>query len=232
MNEPPLPRATSAPSASGRSRQASPGSADRLVPAYFGPWANDEWESLVRLRPAIVVINPANGPGEAPHGGYPEKVDRCRAFGAEVLGYVSTRWLQRPIGEIAGDVANYASWYGTSGAFFDEIPNGSSHGRLRALARLNELTGPHRTVFNCGQPIPRRWYRSIPGALWGTFEGGPAQLLRTSFFGPPLRQIHLVHSVPDSAAASVVAELSRRGVGFSCVTSDEMPNPWDVCPKG
>ena len=228
MNEPPRPRV--APPPSGRPRLASIDLAGRLVPAYFGPWADAEWDALVRMRPAIVVINPANGPGAAPHLDYRKNVDRCRAFGAEVLGYVATGWLQRSIDEIAGDVANYASWYGTSGTFFDEIPNGSAPGRLGALARLDELTGPQRTVFNCGQPIPQRWYREFPRVLWGTFEGGPAQLRETSFAGPPRRQVHLVHSVPESAAATVVAELLRRGVGFSCVTADEMPNPWDVCP--
>ena len=234
MNEPPPPRNAPPPSspAPGRSRRVSPGSAAGIVPAYFGPWANEEWELLVRLRPAIVVINPANGPGRAPHGGYRENVDRCRAFGADVLGYVATGWLRRPIDEVADDVTNYGSWYGTSGAFFDEIPNGSARGRLATLARLNALTGRQRTVFNCGQPIPLRWYRVFPEVLWGTFEGAPAQLLETSFLGPALRQIHLVHSVPSSATSTVVAELARRGVGFSCVTTDEMPNPWDVCPPG
>jgi hypothetical protein len=200
------------------------------VPAYFGPWAASEWESLVRMRPAIVVINPAHGPGVSAHGGYRENVDRCRAFGAEVLGYVATGWLRRSIDDVADDVANYASWYGTSGTFFDEIPNSSAPGRVGELRKLDELTWTQRTVFNCGQPIPQRWYRLFPRVLWGTFEGGPAQLRETAFVGPPHRQVHLVHSVPETAAARVSAELSRRGVGFSCVTADEMPNPWDVCP--
>lgn len=232
MIEPPLPRVAVPAASSGRAPVAPAVPADRLVPAYFGPWANTEWDALVGMRPAIVVINPANGPGSAPHLGYRENVDRCRAFGAEVLGYVATGWLRRSIDEIAGDVENYASWYGTSGTFFDEIPNGSARGRLGVLARLDGLTGPQRTVFNCGQPVPRHWYRALPGPLWGTFEGGPAQLGATSFVGPPRRQLHLVHSVPASAKLAVSAELARRGVGFSCITADEMPNPWDVCPVG
>ena len=145
---------------------------------------------------------------------------------------MATRWLQRSVDDIADEADRYRQWYRTSGTFFDEIPNRSAHGRLGALARLDELTRPQLTVFNCGQPIPNRWYRLFPGVLWGTFEGGPQQLAESSFVGPPRRQIHLVHSVSEPTAPAVAAELQRRGVGFSCVTADELPNPWDVCPAG
>ncbi len=230
MNEPTRSRVLSSRRSSvpTSTERASPSS--RVIPAYFGPWETGEWEALLAQRPAIVVINPADGPGEAPHIGYPEIVERCVAIGAEVLGYVATGWLQRPVDAIADEANRYRRWYGTSGTFFDEIPNRSAPGRLGALSRLDALTGPRRRVFNCGQSIPKRWYRLFPGVLWGTFEGGPGQLAESSFVGPPRRQIHLVHSVSERTAAAVAAELSRRGVGFSCVTADEMPNPWDVCP--
>ncbi len=207
-----------------------PTASSRVVPAYFGPWATDEWDALFALRPAIVVINPANGPGEKPHDGYREIVERCEEIGTEVLGYVATGWLQRGADDIADDAHSYRRWYGTSGTFFDEIPNRSARGGLGVLTRLDELMRPQRTVFNCGQPIPRRWYRLFPGVVWGTFEGGPAQLAESAFVGPPRRQIHLVHSVSAPTAAAVAAELTRRGVGFACITADELPNPWDVCP--
>ena len=207
-----------------------PTSSGRVIPAYFGPWATGDWDALFGLRPAMVVINPANGPGEKPHHGYREIVERCEEIGAEVLGYVATRWLRRRVDEIADEAQRYRRWYGTSGTFFDEIPNRSARGGLGLLTRLDELMSPQRTVFNCGQPIPKRWYRLFPGVLWGTFEGGPEQLAESSFVGPARRQIHLVHSVSAPSAAAVAAELARRGVGLSCITADELPNPWDVCP--
>lgn len=209
---------------------AAPRVATNIVAAYFGPWAMEHWDALASLRPSIVVINPDSGPGSRPHGGYVEIVERCERLGASVYGYVSTRWLDRSFADIAVEVAHYGQWYGVSGVFFDEIPNGSARGRVDDLSRLDALTGHQRTVFNCGAPVPLRWYRLLPDVLWGTFEGGPDQLAASTFRGPPRRQIHLVHSVSPLASERVHRYLDDRRVRYVCVTEDEMPNPWDVCP--
>jgi Spherulation-specific family 4 len=201
-----------------------------VVPAYFGPWAIAAWEALIELAPSVVIVNPANGPGETGHEGYRELVGRLADRGSEVLGYVSTSWMTRDHADIATDVARYREFYGVEGAFFDEIPNAPAEGRTAALRRLGAILGPSRTVCNCGQPIPPRWFDALPGVRWGTFEGGPGALKASRFTGPPDRQIHLVHSVTDADADAVHATLAERGVAFGCVTSDEFPNPWDVLP--
>ena len=205
--------------------------AQLAVPAYFGPWERAEWDVLIDRRPGVVVINPANGPGRACERAYGDVIGRCRTIGAEVLGYLSTRWLDRPVDETAEEAARYRDWYGVSGLFFDEVPNVPTKGRVKVLSRLNDLTPPGQTVFNCGQPIPDRWYRLLPDVRWGTFEGSPAQLAATSFRGPARRQMHFVHSVTNATVGAVRAELHLRDVGFACVTTDQMPNPWDVCPQ-
>ena len=207
-----------------------------FVPAYFGPWETRHWATLVKHRPAAVVVNPASGPGTSEHHGYRALVASLHALGIGVYGYIATNWLQRTLEELVSDTKHYADWYGVHRPFFDEIPNGSSVTRRpnaeppTMLRELANVVGEDATVFNCGQPIPSHWYESFPNVRWGTFEGDPTQLASSSFLGPAERQIHFVHSVVRSRRDEVAVELARRDVGFTCVTSDPLPNPWDVCP--
>ena len=233
MNDSPRPRRPFAGVASSSAVRPESSTTARLaVPAYFGPWETREWDVLLARRPAVVIVNPANGPGTKPHVGYCEIIDRCSSVGAEVFGYLSTRWLRRSSAEIAEGVARYRDWYGVERVFFDEIPNGSRVGRIDVLSGLAAMTPTGGTVFNCGQPVPERWYRLLPNVRWGTFEGGPEQLAGSSFVGPPERQMHFVHSVTEASVAEVQTELDRRRVHYACVTDDLLPNPWDVCPRG
>ena len=201
-----------------------------VVAAYFGPWAVREWEATFHAAPSIVIINPANGPGDECHAGYQELVSQLVQRGVEVFGYVPTAWLTRDLAEMKRDIARYADFYAVDGAFFDEIPNAPRAGRVELLGRLAALAGPGSTVCNCGQPIPRRWFNALPAVRWGTFEGDPSTLEESRFAGPPQRQIHFVHSVNSVDRPAVLATLEDRNVGFACVTSDTMPNPWDVFP--
>lgn len=201
-----------------------------MVPAYFGPWEVDQWAELERQRPAAIIVNPANGPGEVEHDGYRALVARLIEQGAEVFGYVATSWLGRDRGDIADDVSHYNEWYGVVRVFFDEIPNQAPRGRRAELKHLSGLCGGERTVFNCGQPVPVRWFGILPGVRFGTFEGPADGLLRSAFAGPPQRQVHLVHSVSSDERRAVMAVLRQRRVAFACVTADTLPNPWDVCP--
>ena len=201
-----------------------------MVPAYFGPWEVEQWATLERLAPAAVIVNPANGPGQAELAGYRALAHRLCAQGTEVFGYVATAWLARNPADIADDVSHYADWYGVNCVFFDEIPNQPHPGRGAVLNQLRSLRGGDRTVFNCGQPVPVRWYRTVPDVRFGTFEGLAEGLHRSAFAGPPHRQVHLVHSVLPDQRNAVLAVLGQRKVAFACVTDDALPNPWDVCP--
>jgi hypothetical protein len=201
-----------------------------FVPAYFGPWETTSWRCLLALRPATVVVNPASGPGAFPVDGYLRLVDEMLSVGIEVLGYVSSRWLTRTTDEVAAEVDTYARWYDVRGVFLDEIPNVSAPGRVSRIASMADLVGPANTVANCGQPVPTAWFTRLPGLRIGTFEGTAELLAQTPLTGPPSRQVHFVHSVPAEERPSVATAVLERGVGGACITSDVMPNPWDVCP--
>lgn len=201
-----------------------------LVPAYFGPWEVAEWAALQRLRPAGVVLNPDSGAGDAEHAGYRPIAQWFASQGTEVFGYIATNWLGRTINDLSAEAKRYSEWYGVTGLFFDEIPNGSQRGRTAFLRSLASLWGGAHTVFNCGQPVPARWYSAVPDVRFGTFEGSAEDLARSAFVGPPHRQLHLVHSVTAAELSTVAATLAQRMVAFACVTADVIPNPWDVCP--
>ena len=195
------------------------------MPAYFGPWEGDAWERLLAARPAVIVINPASGPGERAHGGYRELVARFAITDTAVLGYVTTSYLAKPIASCATEAARHTDWYGVHGIFWDEVPAERERGRVAALRSLRSIAGSGpgvRCVFNPGRPVSRGWYRSLSDSVFVTFEGPASAYDVVDVRGPSDRQCHLVHSADGDPV------LPLPGVGFAYVTPDRPPNPWDV----
>ena len=208
--------------------------AQRLVPAYFGPWQAADWQNVLNERPAIVVLNPANGPGTSPFPEYRTLVSRLRRRGSTVLMYVHTGYFRRPIGLIEADVRRAIDYFGVDGVFFDEVPVDDARAVRATIKTLVGLT-PGLPVFNAGRVVPARWFTTWPDALFVTFEGSLRQFTErfsgdcgTAVVGPPGRQIWLVHSVPHRSLARVRRSADAHGVGFVYVTADKLPNPWDV----
>ncbi len=201
------------------------------VPAYFGPWEQTHWAELLACRPELVVINPDTGPGATVHSGYQSLVRQMRRSGTIVLGYVPTWWGQRPIASCRRDGDRYVSMYGTSGVFFDEVTV-----ELAALSNLRTLgTGYGHVGFNPGRVIPQEFRWALPAAVWVTFEGTARRYLERSTERDGISHptdCHLVHSVPRSLRLRVERALQRFQPGFSYVTADRMPNPWDVFDPG
>jgi hypothetical protein len=66
-----------------------------LVPAYFDPGGNglQYWDGLLAAAgsvPVTVVVNPKDGPGDAPDPNYTGVIARAGAAGVQVVGYVAT----------------------------------------------------------------------------------------------------------------------------------------------
>jgi Spherulation-specific family 4 len=205
-----------------------------LVPAYFGPWEVGHWSRLLADRPAIVVINPANGPGSGPSAQYLSLVRRLQESGSTVLMYVRTGYFRRPEPEIALDAANARAWFGVDGMFFDEVPVDDTASVAARLDTLAELS-PAYCVFNTGRTVFGDWFDRWPHALFVTFEGSAKQLTERfgnrpdrQVWGPAARQLWLVHSVPAGSRNRYRRLLGDAGLGFGYVTDDVLPNPWDV----
>jgi Spherulation-specific family 4 len=201
------------------------------VPAYFGPWELNAWGHLSGDRPAVVVLNPDNGPGRTPSPDYLALIESLRNRGIRTLVYVHTDYLRRDFDAIALDVKNALSWYRTDGIFFDEVPVEDTGAVRSTLAALESLST--RCAFNSGRVVPDSWYRRFPDATFVTFEGDPRQLAERTgptrgIEGPPERQWWLLHSAPVSTHSNVWELFRTLGIGLAYVTDDRLPNPWDV----
>jgi serine/threonine protein kinase len=97
-----------------------------LVPAYFYPADAGlaEWYRLLDSAQAaatVVVANPASGPGKDVDPNYSMVLKRAQEKGVVVLGYVSTKYGDRSLQEVKGEVDRWLKFYpGIQGIFFDE----------------------------------------------------------------------------------------------------------------
>ena len=204
------------------------------VPAYFGPWQKDDWTAVRRDRPAVVVINPANGPGTAPTAAYKRLTKSLQLGGTAVLMYVHTGYLTRPRHEMVLDAERAAAWFAVDGVFFDEVAAEDSRPVRSSLDFLAGLS-PGVCVFNAGREVPQRWFQRWPHASFVTFEGSAGQFVQRfgtgpcpQVTGPADRQWWLVHSLAPRYHARYWRLLEQAGVGYGYLTNDRLPNPWDV----
>jgi hypothetical protein len=199
-----------------------------LVPAYVPPEAILELARAVR--PGLIVINPASGPGAAPQVAYRAAVRQVQAGGGRVLGYVPTGYGARDPGQVGADIDRYASWYGTDGIFLDEVAPGPD--RLpyyRELAAHVRAPGERLVVLNPGT-VPDRAYFDIADVVV-TFEGAYGE------YAPPPDWIR---ALPAERVAALVYGASREQAadvldgsdyaGYVYVTSGTLPHPWGTVP--
>ncbi len=205
-----------------------------LVPLYVHP-AEDPgaWHQLISAADRVygVVLNPANGPGDAPDPAFVAAAGALRTAGARLLGYVDTDYGTRPAAQVAADVARHRAWYATDGCFLDRVTSAASElPAHRALVRGLRRDGTAPIVFNPGvHPAPG--YARLAD-LVVTFEGAwpvyvssftrPDWTLRV----PPERLCHLVYGVPEALIPLAVRTARERGAAVSGPVTGHPPNPW------
>ncbi|RSS52943.1 spherulation-specific family 4 protein [Streptomyces sp. WAC06614] len=209
-----------------------------LVPLYEHPAHHPEaWEALVRAASRLhsVVLNPGSGPGSAPDEGFADVAARLRAAGVTVLGYTDTDYGRRPHRDVVRDLLHHRDWYGTDGAFLDQVAAGPEllphYGRLAVAARA---AGADTLVLNHGVH-PHPGYAALADLLV-TFEG-PWDAYRAAdppppwtAGHPPERFCHLVYAVPPDAPATALA--AERGAGVHCAVPGTGAHPWGTLPYG
>jgi hypothetical protein len=205
-----------------------------LVPLYVHP-AEDpgSWHRLITAadRTYGVVLNPANGPGDAPDPAFASAAGALRAAGARLLGYVDTDYGTRAAAEVAEDARRHREWYGAQGCFLDRVSSApDALPAHRALVRALRRQGSAPVVLNPGvHPAPG--YARIADLLV-TFEG-PWSVYVSSFSRPdwtlrhrPERFCHLVYGVPEALAPLAVRTARERGAAVSGPVTGSLPNPW------
>jgi hypothetical protein len=204
-----------------------------LVPAYIPPQAIIE---LARRpsHPAMLVVNPASGPGAQAQESYVEAVKEGQDAGSRMLGYVSTDYGARPEAEVLADAERYRTWYGVDGIFLDETSHHADDlPHYRAIAEALRRSGLKVVVINPGV-VPARGYFDLADVVV-TFEGTFAQYGAALERAPawvadqPAGAIaHLVYAASPADAAAVDA--LHPHAGYVYVTSGRLPDPWGSTP--
>lgn len=216
---------------------------EAIVPAYFYPSPGSPWEDLndaaMRI-PLTAIMNPASGPGGGVNGDYVDAVNDLRAAGGRVIGYVSTSWAARPIGNVIDDVDDYLDWYDLDGIFFDEMTNSASPYNLNYYQTLyghvKSLDPSLIVVGNPGTNTDEEYLSTFAADHLIVFEGQGSSY---PGYSPSLWNFnhdassfgHLIHNVSSSAAMQQDLDLAvSRNAGMVFITDDTTPNPWDTLP--
>jgi Spherulation-specific family 4 len=210
-----------------------------IVPAYFHPacspadWA---WLAEHAAQVRMVVLNLADGPGHCPDPVVFPVLDRLRAAGVTVAGYVDTNYGQRQVRAALIDLRRYLDWYRVTGVFFDRAAAAVEQvGYYAGLAYQARQMGAQLVALNHGTH-PAEEYAEHADLL-GTFEGPwpvyvDLAVPRWARSRPASQFYHLAHSVPPESFRDAHWLAARRNVGCVYVTDNDGDNPWDRLPAG
>ncbi|MCT9077857.1 spherulation-specific family 4 protein [Streptomyces fulvoviolaceus] len=205
-----------------------------LIPYYEHPSVRPaEWNAIVAAAPRLhgVVLNPDSGPGERPDPAFAEVATRLRAADVRVLGYADTDYGRRPYADVVRDLDRHRDWYGTDGAFLDQVASGiEEFAHYRRLATAAWGAGFGTLILNHGtEPHPS--YARIADVLV-TFEGTwtSYRLLGPQPWrgGTGARLCHLVYGVPADIDLAALAR--ARGASVHCAVPGVGDHPWGTLP--
>jgi hypothetical protein len=195
------------------------------------------WERLVELPTgAVVILDPANGPGESPDPRYGVSVGAVMSRGVRVFGYVDTDYGRRPADAMVEDIRRYCEWYRPEGIFLDQTPASAVASSAIVEAARRARTAGLALAINPGQPDNPPHDADLADHVI-EFEGTLDLYRATRFVSPwrhrhdPDKFWHLVYEVPDAAAMRETASLAlERGAGLVYMTDGTLPNPWERLP--
>jgi Spherulation-specific family 4 len=206
-----------------------------FVPAFFAP---PGWAGLTAggRSPAVLILNPASGPGLAPDAALRPALRRATGDGIRVIGYVGTDYGQSPLAEAEKYVREYRAWYAVTGIFLDQTPNEGTGqiGYYRTLARYIRQTVPGATIWLNPGAYPDRAYMSV-GDVVMAFEGPFAtyQSLRIPAWARQYRSgrfAQTVYATPRASVAAAVRLSRQRNAGYLYLTDETGGNPYAGLP--
>jgi Spherulation-specific family 4 len=222
------------------------------VPAYFYPGAL--WEQLnaaAREVPLTAIMNPASGPQAGPGdiANYNLAVRALQAAGGRVIGYVSTRYGDRPLSEVIADIDLYLTQYTPlNGFFMDEmkqVPGAADLLYYQEIYRyIKTKNVVHQVTGNPGSYSGEIYLTSPPAAdTLVTYEnkvGYDTAVPPAWVFNYLARDfMHIPWNVATASQMEINVRLAKsRNTGQIYVTDDDgiIPgtsetNPWDTLPS-
>lgn len=201
---------------------------------YIGPM----WRHLAAAPPArttTAIANLGNGPGAMRDPEVAALFDQARAAGVRVVGYVYTRYGQRPLALVTRDVARWERWYGVDGIFVDNVTSvrAGNFAYYRSLSHRIRASAGRYIVMN-GWATQK--YMALADMLL-MFEGNVAGFRRfetpewTRSFNAS-RFASIVYGVRGQKAMRAVLDASKdRNVGTLYVTDGRWPHQYRYLPS-
>ncbi len=230
----------------------APASSQKMaVPAYFYA-TSPHWTQLQNAGPSsggpvgIAVMNPNSGPGSRQNLDYVNAVNKTRAAGAKLFGYVYTSYGARRLSAVKSDIDKYYKWYKVDGIFLDEAEYRDCNDDAYYQNLYNHVkTRGGQVILNPGTQTKECYadsanvivnFEDTYSAYAGKDSTGAYEYDKTEpawvHDYPPSLFWHLVHATPDEAAMrGAVALGKQRGAYHMYVTPDVLSNPWDTLPS-
>jgi hypothetical protein len=193
---------------------------------------------------AVIIMDPADGPGRAVDANYRSALDYCRSKRQTVIGYAYTQYRKRPLSAVKADIDRFFRLYPEiAGIFVDQISNDAApavKAYYRKLYDHVKATSPTALVVgNPGAAATTPWQVEDPvvADVLVIFEGPAAEYRKWSppdwvrarpaeLFG------HLVYKSRSRATTGAICAASQgKHAGWVYVTRGVMDNPWDVPPE-
>lgn len=206
-------------------------SARLALPWYIHPAAAPQdwaWLAAQRRGVSFAVVNVHNGPGRDDDEYYPATVAGLRKV--RTLGYVPVDYGNRPVADVARDIAAWQRLYRIGGIMFDELPSSA-----RSVARCAEYAAAARAAgirFLAANPgvFPSLAHLNLFDVT-AVFEGTAADYADFTHPGwargiPPSQLWHLVYDCDPEQTAAVRRAAGIRGAGHVFATDRSLPNPW------
>lgn len=222
-----------------------------LLPLYSYPnWYEPEnyiWQNVVLAAdqvPIVAIINPHNGPdGKPPNKDYERGLKDLRQSGISILGYVYTKYGDRPIEEVQQDIDIYGKYYDINGIFLDESASNDQQ-----LNYYQEIYNYIKTKTNLDQVVinpgthTNEAYLTRPTAdtsvIFEDYSEAWAQYQPQTYLKryQSKRFASLIHSVPDSVTMRSYIDIAVvRNIGYIYVTDDSPSSndgdPWNSLPS-
>lgn len=216
-----------------------------LIPAYFYPAGDGlkHWDRMIESAGSaeiVAIVNLASGPGKkaVSDPNYWAVLNRAKQAGITLIGYVSTRYGKRDLGEVVSDVDAWHRIYPqVTGFFFDEqASDEASVDYYLTTARHARRRLPKALVVNNpGTTFARDYLDRSAADVFCVAEAGKDFAVKLPGWakeGDARRMAVLAYDVRTAGRMREIIEAAvKKGVAYVFVTDGGLPNPWDRMPE-
>lgn len=209
-----------------------------LFPFYIYP-------TQAALQPAIaakqqypnvamrLVLNPNSGPGAAINNDYVNAVQKLKAAGISVAGYVDTNYNKIPLATVEAEIAQWWNWYKPDGIFLDQMS--LNHPYYSALTAYAKSLGIKYVIGNAGATLDVSAGNDVDTVVISENFLLPdiSQAAYQNWFKayPPTKLGLLAYRIPNLPTTFI--QSAAKEIGWIYITDDGVnnTNPWDQYPS-